>query len=363
MGDPNTQNRGRDASTPWQIPATGWKDVVWRVWNELREGGIVDRAASIAFYGVLALYPALTGTVSIYGLLADPSDVVRQVNSISAAMPPLARRVVLGELTAIAHRSAAELTLGVVASLLFAVVSASSGVAAMMRGINAAYDEQETRGWLRHRLLALGLTVTLSLFVVVSVALITLLPVVLTQLGLGAQARAVLQFSRWPLLGVATMLGLAVLYRYGPDRTPARWPWVAPGSLLATLIWIFASSSFSLYADNFGGFGATYGAIAAGVVLSLWMFLSALAILVGAELNAEVEHQTTVDSTIGLPRPMGKRGAAVADGLGRSCPPSGPRRLRDTLGGAVSDLTRKGKDKSKQGEASAGNAPSAEKET
>jgi membrane protein len=339
------KQRGRHAEHPWQIPWVGWQDVLWRVWNEISRDNILDTAASVAFYGLLALYPALIATVSMYGLLADPIDVVQQVNSLTIALPATARSVVLTQLTSIARGSGPGLTLGFSFSLAFAVFSASSGVAAMMRGINAAYDEQETRGWLRQRLVALFFTLGLSLFVVIAVALITLLPPVLAQLGLASSARGLIQLLRWPALAFATMAGLALLYRYGPNRTPARWQWVMPGAILATMIWTAASFSFSVYAENFGRFNKTYGALGGAVVLSLWMFLSAVAILVGAELNAELEHQTGADSTVGPPRPMGRRDAAMADKLGDARPDAERKTFRDALRATVADLYRKGKRK------------------
>lgn len=337
--------RGREAERPWQIPWAGWQDVLWRVWNEISRDNLIDTAASVAFYGVLALYPALIATVSMYGLLADPIDVVKQVNSLTVALPATARSIVLQQLMSIAKSPNTGLTLGFGFSLLFAVFTASSGVAAMMRGINNAYDETETRGWLRQRVLALFFTLGLSLFVVMAVALITLLPPVLAQVGLASSARHVVQWLRWPALAIATMVGLSLLYRYGPNRTPARWRWVTPGAILATLIWTTASFSFSVYAENFGRFNKTYGTLGGAVVLSLWMFLSATAVLVGAALNAELEHQTRVDSTIGPPRPMGQRDAAMADKLGEARPNGERKNLRDTLGAAVADLYRKGKKK------------------
>ncbi len=337
----NAERHGRFARRPWQIPWTGWKDVLWRVVDEVDNDRVFDLAAGVAFYGLLALFPALLGTVSIYSTLADPDDIVRQVNALSFAIPWTARSIIVGQLQEIGHSSTADLRIGLIASLAVALFSASGGVAALMRGINEAYDETETRGWIRFRLLALFFTLGLASFVTISVAVITLLPTVLENVGLETTARQVIQLGRWPALAAATMAGLGVLYRYAPNRTPAKWQWVSPGSVLATLVWTLASVSFSVYAENFGRFNRTYGTLGGAVVLGLWMFLSALAILVGAELNAELEHQTREDSTVGPPLPMGERGARMADTLGDLRPSTDESSsMREVIKGKLSDLNR-----------------------
>jgi membrane protein len=314
--------RGRSARRPSDVPWTGWKDVLWRIYREVDDDQVFDQAAAVAFFGLLALFPALLATVSMYGILADPGDVVRQVGALSLGVPPAARSVILDQLNEVSRGSGAGLGFGLVLSLVVALFSASGGVAGLMRGINRVYDETETRGWLRFRSLALLFTLGLALFVTLSVGVITLLPTVLEFFGWAETARVAINVLRWPTMALTTMVGLALLYRYAPNRTPAKWRWVTPGSLLATLIWTLASFAFSVYAENFGSYNKTYGTLGGAVVLGLWMYLSALAILLGAELNAELEHQTREDSTIGPPRPMGQRGAHMADDLGEARPTS-----------------------------------------
>lgn len=325
-----SEARGRNAKRPWQVPWAGWKDVFWRMYRELDDDQLFDRAGAVAFFGLLALFPALIATVSMYGILADPSDVVRQVGALSVAVPPAARSVILDQLNEISRGSRADLGFGLVFSLGIALFSASGGVAGLMSGINLAYDETETRGWLRFRLLALLFTLGLALFVIVSVGVITLLPIVLEFIGWAETARDAINVLRWPVLALATMAGLGILYRYAPNRTPAKWQWVTPGALLATLIWTLASVAFSVYAENFGGYNKTYGTLGGAVVLGLWMYISSLAILLGAELNAELEHQTKEDSTIGPPRPMGQRYARMADDLGVARPATDDNEVRES---------------------------------
>jgi membrane protein len=235
-------------------------------------------------------------------------------------MPWTARSLITEELTDLVQNPTG-LTLGLVASLSLSLLSASSGVLALIRGVNIAYDEVETRGWIRLRFLAVGFTLGLSLFVLVAVGTITLLPTALHRIGLDDSARQAISILRWPFLAAAVMVGLAVLYRYGPNRTPPMWRWVTWGAVLATAFWTLVSFLFSLYAENLGRYNKTYGAFGGVVVLELWMYLSTWAILLGAELNAELEHQTAKDSTIGPERPMGERRAAMADSLGEARPP------------------------------------------
>ena len=346
-GEPDAARRGRFALRPWQIPWQGWKDVLWRVGDELENDDVLDVAASVAFYALLALFPALIATISLYGIVANPDDIVSQMHRLTLAIPANARSLIAQQMGEIAASSMAELRLSLLASLGVALFSASGGVAALMRGINKAYDETETRGWLRIRLLALSFTLGLAAFVVFSVAVITLLPPLMKHVGLEASARSLIEVCRWPVLAAATMLGLGILYRYAPNRTPAKWQWVSPGAVLATLIWTLASLSFSLYAANFGRFNKTYGTLGGAVVLGLWLFLSALAILLGAELNSELEQQTEKDSTIGPSRPMGERGAAAADQLGKQRPSPEPMSFRASLRERLRALNRPRRTKSR----------------
>jgi membrane protein len=338
--------RGRSAKWPWQIPWSGWKDVIWRSTREIDNDGVLDLAAGVAFWGLFALFPALVAVVSIYGLLADPADVAGQLNRFTHALPQAVRVLITQQLTEVHRGSVLGLRVGLVASLVVALFTASGGVTAVMRGINRAYDEKETRGWLRTRMRAMLFTLGVATSVVASLGVIALLPPVMDQLGLEASTRRLIQLGRWPALALATMLGVGLLYRYGPNRTPPKWSWVAAGAILATVIWALASVSLGVYADNFGRFNKTYGTLGAGAVLALWMFLSALAILMGAELNSELEHQTREDTTVGPPHPMGKRGAAVADRIGSPRPvPDDGKKVGTALRDKFAELNRPGRGK------------------
>jgi membrane protein len=307
---------GRKALVPWQIPWPGLKEVASRVWDEATKDDVKRAAATVAFYGFLALFPALIAVVSLYGLLADPVTLQSWFDEQEVALPENVQLLIAQQLQDLISGSRTHLTLSVVISLFFAWFSASKGVLSLIDAVNVAYNERETRGWLTRRWLAVRFTIGLSFFVSTSIVVLTILPPVLGLFGLDPLLRLV----RFPLLGVSVMLGLSVLYRYAPNRTPARWAWVTCGAALASAGWLTVSIGLATYVDSFSRFNATYGTLGAIVALQLWFFMSAYAIVVGAELNAELEHQTAEDTTIGPPRPPGQRAAVMADSVAGTLP-------------------------------------------
>lgn len=270
-------------------------------------------AAGVAFFGFLALFPALIALVTLVGLVADPGQITAQVQSFTAGLPQDSRQLISDQLTTITHSSGGALTAGLVISLLVALWGASSGTSNLMTAVNIAYEEKETRGFLKLRAVALLLTLGTVVFLVLTLALIAIVPVVLHAVPLGLLGMVLAQVVRWTLLIALIIIGLAVLYRVAPDRNPAKFRWVTVGSVLAALLWLLGSVGFSLYVNFFGNYNKTYGALAGVIVLLLWLFLTCYIVLLGAEINAESELQTACDSTIGEPKPMGQRGAVVAD--------------------------------------------------
>lgn len=307
---------GRHADRPGAIPKQGWGDILVRVKNEISADNLSMIAAGVAFYGLLAIFPALAALISIYGLIADPTQVQQQISGLDQMLPAEARNILNEQLQAIASQPQTALSVGVGISILFALWSAAKGVTSLMTALNIVYDEQETRSFFKFNGLALLLTLGAILTSVIAIALIVALPALLGNLGLGDLTRTLLDWLRWPLLIVFFMAALAVLYRYGPDRRKPQWRWVSWGAGLATLLWIIGSALFSYYVANFGSYNETYGSVGAVVILLMWFYLSAFIILIGAELNAEMEHQTAQDSTAGPDRPLGQRGARMADTLG-----------------------------------------------
>ena len=309
-------DRGREADAPTEIPRRGWKDVAARTAVETKADNVPLLAAGVAFYALLASFPALVAIVSVYGLVADPSSIGEHVGDLLGAAPAEVRTLLTTQLRDVAGGPQTQLGLGALIGLLVALWSASSGMKHLVSALNAAYDEDETRTFVRLRAISLLLTVGAVAFVLVAVVVVTGLPALLERTALGETARFALELLRWPALGLGLVTGLAVLYRYGPDRDEPKWRWVSPGALVATVLWLTASIVFSLYTANFGRYNETYGSLGAVVVVMLWLFLTVLSILLGAELNAELERQTLRDSTRGHERPLGTRDAEAADTVG-----------------------------------------------
>jgi membrane protein len=304
---------GVHAETPTDIPARGWVQIVKRAWAEHNADQMPIIGAGVAFFAFLAVFPALIATISLYGLVASPEEVAAQIESLSAQLPEDAQQLLGEQLTSITQNSGGALTLSLVISILAALWSASGGTGNLISAVNIAYDEVETRGFIKRKALALGLTIGAIVFVLLTFALIAVVPIVLDALPLGIVGTILAQVVRWVLLLGVVAGSLAVLYRVAPDRDAPRMRWVSLGSVVVTVIWAVVSLLFSLYVDNFGSYDKTYGAIAGVIVLMLWLYLTCYLVLLGAEINSETEHQTSADTTEGDPQPMGKRDAIVAD--------------------------------------------------
>jgi membrane protein len=313
----NQDERGRQARRPRDIPRPGWRDIALRVKEETIRDNLSIIAAGVAFYAMLAIFPALAALVSIYGLVADPAQVSQHMASIGQMLPEQAYQILDQQLSSVAGSAGGALTIGAIGGLLLALWSAARGMKAMLLALDITYDEEEKRGFIRFNALALLLTLGAVLFIILALALIAILPALLGGLGLPETVQTLLVWLRWPLLGLLVILGVAVLYRFGPDRDQPRWRWVSLGAVLATVLWLVVSALFSWYVSNFGSYQETYGAMGAVVILLMWFYITAYAILLGAEINAEMEHQTEADTTRGAERPMGERDAHMADSRGR----------------------------------------------
>ena len=324
------QDRGRGARRPGEIPRKGWWDIAVRVKNEMVEDHLSIVAAGVALYAFLAIFPALAAMVSLYGLVTDPADLQRHMKSIEGVMPSGAAGIVNSELERIAKGQSSTLGWSLVAGILIALWSASKGMKGMFESLNITYDEDEKRGFLKLNGMAILLTLGAILFVMFFLALIVGVPALLATIQMGEIAQQVINYLRWPLLALGVMAALAVLYRYGPSRETVQWKWVSWGAVFATVIWLAGSFLFSFYVSNFGNYNATYGSIGVIVILITWFLLGAYAVLLGAEINAEMEHQTAQDTTSDESQPMGRRGAYVADTVGET---SGERGRRKRAGG------------------------------
>lgn len=320
--------RGRRAARPWEIPAAGWKDILWRFAREVVEDDVLTVARGVAFSGILALFPALAAFVSVYGLFADVGSAREHLAALTGLVPAAALTMIGDQMVRIVAANDAGLSATAVLGVLVALWSANAGVKSLFRGLNIAFEETEKRGFIKLQLAALAFTVGGVLFIAVAAAAIIVVPVALKVVG--AQGLVpLLAAMRWPALLAVMVAGLALLYRFGPSREDARWSWVTPGALAAALLWMSASILFSWYLTSVADYQAAYGPLGAIFGLMIWLWLSAIVILLGAELNAEIEHQTAVDTTTGAPKPIGERGAVVADSVG---PKRGnPAALRFTM--------------------------------
>jgi membrane protein len=308
--------RGRKADAPHQIPARGWWDILVRVKNEMSKDNLSVLAAGVGFYSLLAIFPALAAAVSIYGLVLDPHGVEQQISMVIGLIPEEAGKIITDQLSAITSQPRQSLGFGVLFTLLFALWSASAAIQTLMTGLNVVYDEPERRGYISFHAMALLLTLGGIVFGLVALSLIAALPAALKFVGLPRQIETTLLLVRWPLLAIAVMFALAVLYRFGPSREKPRWIWVSWGAVLATVLWLAASILFSFYVSNFASYNQTYGALGAVVILLMWFYITGYVILMGGELNAEMEHQTAKDTTEKRGAPLGRRDAQMADTVG-----------------------------------------------
>ncbi len=310
--------RGRHAETPTEIPATGWKDIALRVKDEIAADHVGLIAAGVAFYGLLALFPAITAAMAIAGILTEPQGIVDQLERIGQLMPEQAADIIIGQATQVAGSSEGGLGLAAVGGILLAIYSASKGMASLIEGMNVAYDEDETRGFVKLTLLRLGLTLFLIVGFLLGIGVAMVLPAVLGNVGLGPVVEWGARLASWAILVLLTVFGLAVLYRYGPARDDPEWQWVTPGAMLATLLWVVGSVGFAFYVGNFASYNETFGTLGGVIVLLMWLWLSAYIVLLGAEVDSEMEAQTRADTTTGPEEPMGRRGAIKADRLGET---------------------------------------------
>jgi membrane protein len=306
-------DRGREAESPSQVPPRGWKDVLLRVKKDIKDDNVSIVAAGVAFFSVLALFPALIAMISIYGLFVEPQEAAAQAKELTDVMPAAAAELIGNQMTAVANASSGNLSISLAISIAVALWSASSGMNALIQGVNIAYDEPETRGFLKLRGLALLLTIGGILVFCMAIGAIAVFPALAGKLPGGQVLETVAGVLRWVILGAVIIGALAVIFRLSPDRDQPRMKWVSSGAIMAAVFWLLASIGFSFYANNFGSYNETYGSVAAVIILMFWLYITAFIILIGAELNGQLELQTRKDTTTGPEKPMGERDAFAAD--------------------------------------------------
>jgi membrane protein len=308
------QNHGRYAGAA-KISALGWKAIFLRLYENISNHRVVALAAGMTFYSLLAIFPALAALVAVYSLFSDPGAITAHLNILSGFLPDGAIDVAKDQLIRVASKGAQTLGIAFAIGLAASLWSANAAMKSLFDTLNIVYGEQEKRGFIKLNLLSLAFTFAGIMFVLLAIAAVVVLPIAFQYFGLSGAVDLLARFGRWPGLFIVLTLALSVIYRYGPSRENARWRWITWGSALAALLWLAASALFSWYAGNFGKYNETYGSLGAVVGFMTWLWISAITILIGAEVDAEMERRTASDTTIEPPKSFGERDATMADAI------------------------------------------------
>jgi membrane protein len=312
------RDRGRAADKPSEIPAKGWKDVLWRVYEEMNRDRVLAVAAGCTFYSLLAIFPGIAALVSLYGLFADAGTINQHLATLGSFLPGGALDIIGEQVKRIASKPSGSLGFAFFSGLAIALWSANAGMKALFDALNIVYDEEEKRSFIKLNAQSLMFTAGALLFLLLAIGAIVVIPVVLKLFWFGKGLEWLMSLLRWPLLYLAVLFGLACLYRYGPSRDQPQWRWVTWGSAIAGFVWLAASMLFSWYVANFGNYNETYGSLGAAIGFMTWIWISTTIVLLGGEINAELEHQTAKDTTVGGKQPIGARGAKMADTVGKA---------------------------------------------
>ncbi len=313
MGQPGARELGRFANSPTDIGWPGWRLVIRRTIVEMLTDRVALVAAGCAFYATLAMFPAISMLISFYGLLFDAQTVLPQLATLQDLLPPAAYSLIAERVTMLVAKPPGALGWSLLFSTAITLWSSASGTKSLITALNLAYEERERRSFLHYQALAFTITLCGILGSALGLSMLVALPAALTVLGFASHQQVLIRSGSFLLLVVAVVCGLALLYRYAPNRRAPRWQWVTPGSLLAAALWVLASALFSWYVATFSTYDAAYGPLGTVVAFMMWLFVTVYVVLLGAELNAVLELQTVRDSTNGAPKPFGRRGAYVAD--------------------------------------------------
>ena len=298
--------KGNQASSPWKMPFSGWKDVLFRTWSEQAEDNVSLAAAGVAFYGFLALVPMLGAVVLTYGIAADPQTVLHNMQSLTSVLPKDVAQLIGDQLMGVVQTSGSKKGFGLFIALAVALWGARNAATSVITGVNIAYEEKETRGAIRVNLLALGITAGGVAMAVLALLAITALGYLQKMLPYLPDGLAILgKLVSYVVLVLGAAAAAATLYRFAPSRHEAKWEWITPGSMLSAMLWLLLTLGFGFYVAHFGNYNKTYGTLATVVILVTWMYLSAYVFLLGAELNSELEKQTAQKTTEAGSKPVG----------------------------------------------------------
>lgn len=308
--------RGRAAASPLDMTWLGWKDVLLRFVGNISDNRLMSLAGAVAFFTLLSLVPALSLFVTIYRYFTDPLTIAAQLDSLTIVFPDAARDLIREQAIRLATQDASTLSLTFLVSFLVAAWSANAAVKAIFDALNIIYREREKRSFIRLNAVSLMTTISGVVMLALALIVIAILPVITAWFPFAHELERLVRLARWPVFFIVAATAIACLYWIGPSRHPPRFIWVMPGAVAAALLWAAASWAFSLYVGTLGNYTAAYGSLSTVVVFMTWLWLSATIVLAGGELNAELEHQTARDTTIGRPKPLGLRGATMADTVG-----------------------------------------------
>ncbi|SFM86742.1 membrane protein [Bradyrhizobium sp. Rc3b] len=311
---------GRRAKSPFEIPWKGWKDIFWRTYQRIDEDRLLATAGGVVFFGLLAVFPAVTAVVSSYGLFADPATISANLQTLATMLPEGSFQIVEDQVARVVSHGNTTLGATFLLGLLLAIWSANAGVKAIFDALNVAYEEREKRSFIRLNMVSLAFTVGGIVALLVMVGVVVAFPLALNHLGMAPESKLIVALARWPLMFLILLVALAILYRFAPSRDAPRWQWLSLGAVIAAILWIAGSALLSWYLSEFANYNATYGSLGAAIGLMTWMWMSAIVIMFGAELNSELERQTLKDTTAGPPKPLGTRDAVSADTVGAAAP-------------------------------------------
>ncbi|ATG76559.1 YihY/virulence factor BrkB family protein [Pseudoalteromonas fuliginea] len=307
--------RGQQAAQPVHIPVVGWWDIVKRIFKQMNEDNLSLVAAGVAFYALLAIFPAIAAVVSIYAYFSSPTDISEHLSLFVTLLPDSSRELILSQVSSLAQSSNASLSISALGTLVLTIWSSSKGSQALITACNISYREYEKRSFFKALLVRFLFSMGAIIVAIFSLIIIGILPIVLNLVGLKEGIDLLIKLISWPLLALIFNFTLVLLYRYAPHRKPAKWRWITIGSSIATVLWILASIGFSFYVSRFSSYNETYGSLGGVVIMLMWLYISAYIVILGASTNAATEQQTAIDSTIGPAKKRGNRGAYVADHL------------------------------------------------
>ena len=316
MNTATWHHRGREAQSPTEIPAKGWKDTLKRVKEGINDNHLSLLSAAMAYYALFAFVPAISSVVLVYAWVSDPSQITEHISKASQFIPSEMQTILNNQLGTLASQASTSLGFGAISAVLIALWGASKGSKAIIESLNLIYQEDDDRSFIKTSLLALTLTLLGVVLAILALGVIVVIPTITNFLNLPPMFDIGATIVSWVILLGLFSFFLSFAYRYAPHRKKAKWQWVSWGAVIASVLWAIVSLLFSWYAKEFGNFNKTYGSLGAMIVLMTWFYLSSFVVLLGGQINAELEHQTKRDSTKGEEKPMGSRGAKMADTLG-----------------------------------------------